>query len=175
MPKVLSLFTGAGGLDIGFHQAGFEITDCVEIEGQFCETLRVNRKQLGKPRIHHKDIKDFVKERGLWPEPEDVDFIIGGPPCQPFSAGNRRVGGAPGTMDAVKGTLYESYATLVENLKPKGFLFENVKGILSANEGQDWLSIQTVFEKLGYTLFHRILDTAEYGVPQHRERVILIG
>ena len=154
MPKVLSLFTGAGGLDIGFHQAGFEITDCVEIEGQFCETLRANRKQLGEPRIHHKDIKDFVKERDLWPEPEDVDFIIGGPPCQPFSAGGRRVGGAPGTMDAVRGTLYESYATLVENLKPKGFLFENVKG---------------------YTLFHRILDTAEYGVPQHRERVILIG
>lgn len=173
MPSVLSLFTGTGGLDIGFHEAGFDIVACVEIDGVFCETLRKNSDRISGATIHNMDINDYIKKPEIWPE--NVDFIIGGPPCQPFSAGGRRAGGAPGKLDQIRGTLYESYATLVEKIRPKGFLFENVKGILNSNGGDDWQKINSAFESIGYTLSYQVIDAAEYGVPQHRERVILIG
>jgi DNA (cytosine-5)-methyltransferase 1 len=173
MAKVLSLFSGFGGLDIGFHKAGFEITACVEIEDIFCKSLQLNTAHLGECTIHNMDVRDFVSKEEL--HPNDVEFIIGGPPCQPFSAGGRRVGGAPGHLDEIKGTLFEPYAELVEKLKPRGFLFENVKGILSSNKGEDWKKITAAFRSIGYALKYQVFDAAEYGVPQHRERVILIG
>ena len=84
MPNILSLFTGIGGLDIGFHEAGFNIVSCVEIEKVFCDTLRVNCDRISSASIHEMDINDYVKTSYLWPE--NIDFIVGGPPCQPFSA-----------------------------------------------------------------------------------------
>lgn len=172
-PTTLSLFSGAGGLDIGFHCAGFHIIACVEIDKTACETLRLNRGAYLAPdcRVITADIREIEPEHITR---EKVDFIIGGPPCQSFSAIGRRAGGAPGTLDA-RGTLFEHYCKIVDHFKPVGFLFENVRGILSSHKGQDWQKILAAFESIGYTLSYKVLDAADYGVPQHRERLIMVG
>ncbi len=172
-PHVISLFTGGGGLDIGFHRAGFCVLACVEINSDFCKTLELNKPKYfaSDCQIINKDIREF--------DPREVkiaqcDFIIGGPPCQSFSAAGRRAGGIMGINDS-RGSLFEHYCRLIKYYKPKGFLFENVRGILSANQQNDWNGILSVFSALGYQISFRILDAADYGVPQHRERLILVG
>lgn len=171
--RVLSLFTGAGGLDLGFHLEGFEIAACVEVEPLFCESLEMNKPKY-LPRgclVIPKDIRDFDYSLlgGL-----KIDFVIGGPPCQSFSAAGRRAGGAPGTLDE-RGTLFEAYCKLIDVARPIGFLFENVRGILGSNGGLDWERVSHAFRSLGYRVSHEVLDACDYGAPQHRERVILVG
>tara|TARA_R110002126_G_scaffold13118_7_gene57234 strand:+ start:138203 stop:140146 length:1944 start_codon:yes stop_codon:yes gene_type:complete len=170
--RTLSLFSGAGGLDIGFHDAGFDIVSSVEIEDAFVDTLKANSgkgKYFGESAtINCIDIREYN------PDFDSVDFIIGGPPCQTFSAAGARAMGVAGTKDE-RGNLFLEYVRLLKKLKPKGFLFENVYRILGANKGVDWENIVNAFEAAGYRLFHRILDTADYGVPQHRERLIIVG
>jgi len=170
--RTLSLFSGAGGLDIGFHDAGFEIVKQVEIEEKFVATLRANSgrgKYLSESKVESMDIRDFHPVDDL-----KVDFIIGGPPCQTFSAAGRRAAGVRGTTDE-RGTLFEEYVRLLKQLKPAGFLFENVYGITGADDGKAWQSICAAFAGAGYTITPRILDAADYGVPQHRERMIIVG
>jgi DNA (cytosine-5)-methyltransferase 1 len=170
--RTLSLFSGAGGLDIGFHDAGFEIIEQVEIEEKFVETLRANSghgKYLSESKVHNIDIREFQPSSDL-----KVDFIIGGPPCQTFSAAGRRAAGVQGTNDQ-RGTLFEEYVRLLKQLKPTGFLFENVYGITGAEDGKAWKAICAAFAGAGYTISHRVLDAADYGVPQHRERMIIVG
>ncbi|MHB8600058.1 MAG: DNA cytosine methyltransferase [Ktedonobacteraceae bacterium] len=172
-PKALSLFTGAGGLDIGFHRMGFDIVACVEVEPIFCKTLESNRG-----RYFSEDCKIICADiRHLEPAElkiESVDVIVGGPPCQSFSAAGRRAGGVTGISD-VRGSLFEHYCRFVTHFKPQAFIFENVRGILQGNKGRDWQEILSQFESLGYSLFYKVLDAADYGVPQHRERLILVG
>lgn len=174
-PKVLSLFSGGGGLDIGFHEAGYEIVGCVEIVEQFCETLRKNC-QKGKfldenTIICCEDIRQFDATRFA---DSGIECVIGGPPCQPFSAAGRRAGGVLG-VQSDKGMLFESYCHVLSIVKPKVFIFENVYGLTGANRGGAWNEIYTAFTDLGYTISADILDAADYGVPQHRERLILVG
>ena len=170
--RVLSLFSGGGGLDIGFRQAGFEISASVEIDKQCCVTLESNSDFFGKAhKALCEDITKFSpREHGI----SDIDFIIGGPPCQSFSAAGRRAGGVHGINDK-RGVLFQHYCRILSELRPHGFLFENVRGILSANQSTAWKEIVSEFGKLGYDLSFKVLDAAQYGVPQHRERLILIG
>ena len=172
---VLSLFSGAGGLDLGFHLEGFDIRACIELDSYACKTLELNKgKYLSSGcKIYCDDITKLdpaqvKKEIGA------VDFIIGGPPCQSFSAAGRRAGGVYGVNDT-RGSLFWFYAQFLKEFRPKGFLFENVKGILQANKNRDWEVIKQSFAELGYRLTYRVLDAAEYGTPQHRERVIMVG
>jgi DNA (cytosine-5)-methyltransferase 1 len=170
--KTLSLFSGGGGLDIGFHDAGFEIVEMVELEPVFAATLAANTgtdKPLGSAVVRCIDIRDYQPADHL-----KVDFIIGGPPCQTFSAAGRRAAGVQGTDDP-RGTLFEEYVRILKRLNPRGFLFENVYGITGANGGKPWQDIQDAFRASGYRLFWRVLDAADYGVPQHRERLIIVG
>jgi DNA (cytosine-5)-methyltransferase 1 len=168
----LSLFSGAGGLDIGFSDAGFDIVESVEIEEKFCETLEMNSgtgKRFNNSKVCCIDIRKFsARDLGT------IDFIIGGPPCQTFSAAGRRANGVLGTTDA-RGVLFREYVRLLQELSPRGFLFENVYGITGAQNGEAWREIQDAFRESGYKLFFRILDAADYGVPQHRERLIIVG
>lgn len=168
--KTLSLFTGAGGFDIGFHRAGFEIVACVEIDKRFCKTLLDNPKYFGSAKIINKDIRLFSSNEITMPKRKDIDFVIGGPPCQSFSAQGFRNG-----LDDKRGTLFEHYIRVLKEIKPKGFLFENVRGILYANGGKGWDIILSSFKKLGYHVTHRLLNAADYGVPQFRERVFILG
>lgn len=172
-PATLSLFSGAGGLDIGFHKVGFRIVACVEMESAFCETLTRNLGRYSDTDCHVLN-RDITRLQPSEIVTQHIDFIIGGPPCQSFSAIGRRAGGIDGTNNA-RGSLFEQYCRLVEHYRPKGFLFENVRGILGSNRGQDWLRIVAAFAALGYRLSYRVLDCADYGVPQHRERLIMVG
>ena len=170
--RTLSLFSGAGGLDIGFSDAGFKIVESVEIEEKFCRTLELNSgsgKRFEDSKVNCIDIRKFSAS-GLG----HVDFIIGGPPCQTFSAAGRRANGVLGTTDS-RGVLFREYVRILKELSPRGFLFENVYGITGAQNGAAWLEIQKAFREAGYRLFFRILDAADYGVPQHRERLIIVG
>lgn len=170
--RTLSLFSGAGGLDIGFSDVGFDIIESVEIESKFCETLFINSgegKQFKNAKVNCIDIREYTGH-----DLGKIDFIIGGPPCQTFSAAGRRANGVLGTTDA-RGVLFREYVRLLEELKPTGFLFENVYGIVGAQGGKAWEEIKNSFLEAGYKLFYRIIDAADYGVPQHRERLIIVG
>lgn len=173
--KTISLFTGAGGLDIGFHSAGFEILACVEIDGNYCITLEANKgkgRTFGaRTRILREDVRKFDAA-----EYADlgVQCIIGGPPCQTFSAAGRRSGGVLGTSDA-RGRLFSAYCDILDIIKPRVFVFENVYGLPGANQGGPWREIVRAFSARGYTLEADVLDAADYGVPQHRERLIMVG
>lgn len=170
--STLSLFSGAGGLDIGFHDAGFAVRDMVEIEARFAATLSHNANPealFSGSRIHAVDIREFSLDAET-----QYEFIIGGPPCQTFSAAGRRAAGVKGTSDP-RGVLFEDYVRLLRKAKPKGFLFENVYGIVGAEQGEPWRLIVRSFEDAGYKLAYRVLDTADYGVPQHRERLFIVG
>lgn len=168
----LSLFTGAGGLDMGFHDASFHAQEMVEFEKKFVASLSENSKkgsyfEGSKPKCI--DIKDYNPSSQI-----AVDFIIGGPPCQTFSSAGRRASGVMGTDDP-RGLLFMEYVRLLKKLKPRGFLFENVYGIIGAQGGRAWEEIKNAFREAGYTISYRILDAADYGVPQHRERIFIVG
>jgi DNA (cytosine-5)-methyltransferase 1 len=171
--NVISLFSGIGGLDLGLHDFGIATKAFLEFDKACCATLNANRELFGN---FNKDIEpiDITKT-----EPEDfypgvVDLIVGGPPCQSFSAAGRRAGGVPGTNDA-RGVLFWRYKAYLEHFKPKAFIFENVKGILSSNKGEDFKTISSAFTESGYTLEHAIINAADFGAPQIRERLFLIG
>ncbi|MCU0534905.1 MAG: DNA cytosine methyltransferase, partial [Hydrococcus sp. Prado102] len=170
--KTLSLFSGGGGLDIAFHDAGFEIIQMIELENKYVQTLKKNSspgKWLEGSKPICLDIRKYFPESDF-----KVDFVIGGPPCQTFSAAGRRAAGVAGTTDD-RGKLFQEYVRLLKMLQPKGFLFENVYGMTGANGGQAWQEIQEAFREVGYQIYYRILDAADYGVPQHRERLFIVG
>jgi len=170
--KTLSLFTGGGGLDIAFQDCGFDIVQMVEIEPKYVRTLESNSHR-GKWLENSQPICIDIRE--YYPPPElEIDFIIGGPPCQTFSAAARRAAGVTGTSDP-RGTLFNEYVRILKMLQPKGFLFENVYGIIGAQKGTAWQNIKTAFQQAGYTLYYRVIDAADYGVPQHRERLFIVG
>lgn len=170
--RTLSLFSGGGGLDIGFHDAGFQIVEMVELEDRFVASLRANSepgRYLSGAKPNCIDIREYVPAPGL-----EIDFVIGGPPCQSFSAAGRRASGVQGTSDA-RGQLFLHYVRILRQLQPAGFLFENVYGITGAQGGKAWEEITRAFAAAGYRISTRVLDAADYGVPQHRERMFIVG
>ncbi|WP_413038959.1 DNA cytosine methyltransferase [Roseofilum sp. Guam] len=157
---------------MGFHDAGFDIVQMIELEPKYIQTLEKNSQSgqwLEGSQPICTDIRNFVPDRDL-----EVDFIIGGPPCQTFSAAGRRASGVTGTTES-RGQLFQEYVRLLKRLQPKGFLFENVAGIIGANQGQAWKVIQDAFRAIGYDIYFRILDAADYGVAQHRERLFIVS
>jgi len=170
--RTLSLFSGGGGLDIGFEKAGFEILFATDFNHDCCETLKLNR---GNTLSEDLVVEEHdITTMDLKVLPSKIDMIIGGPPCQSFSASGRRAGGAAGKLDS-RGNLFKSYVEVVKHLKPQAFLFENVRGILGTNKGKDFEDIVNSFSALGYTIQYRILDAEDYGVPQQRERMFIVG
>jgi DNA (cytosine-5)-methyltransferase 1 len=170
--NIVALFSGAGGLDIGFCDAGFSLIESVELEEKFVKTMKFNQETgnyFDGAKIKCEDIRKYESDIS-----KPIDFVIGGPPCQSFSAAGRRAAGVAGTKDD-RGSLFEEYVRVLKKLKPKGFLFENVYGLLGAEKGESIKKIIYAFKEIGYNVSYRILDAADYGVPQHRERIILVG
>ena len=165
--KVYGLFTGGGGLDIGFKEAGFEIIGASDIWKESENTMNLNYPDI--PFIC-KDIRtltshDILKStNGVKP-----DVIIGGPPCQGFS-----VMGDKNSADP-RNVLFEAYARLVDDLEPECFVFENVKGIKTMFKGRYLNMVANSFSKIGYDIYLKVLNSKDYGVPQKRERVIIVG
>ena len=171
--KCLSLFSGIGGFEVGMSPCGFRFTNTLEWDEACCNTMNANKNLTGAL----EDIIVPVDIMKTAPEDfstEKVDYIVGGPPCQSFSAAGRRAGGVAGTSDT-RGTLFWYYCQYVKHFQPKAFVFENVRGILSSKKGEDFKIICSSFAEVGYDLYWRVLNAADYGVPQQRERLFLVG
>jgi DNA (cytosine-5)-methyltransferase 1 len=165
--KVISLFTGAGGLDIGFKETGFECLFASDIMPEAELTFNYNWPET---KFLKKDIRLFTEEEiKLLIGDNEIDVIIGGPPCQGFSNMGNKNSADP------RNYLFESYVNIVKWVKPKSFLFENVKGVYTMFEGRFFDKIVDSFSKIGYNLHYSILDSSKYGVPQKRERVFIFG
>jgi len=168
--KVLDLFSGVGGLSYGFaHDKAFEIVASNEILADMAKAYSLNHPTV---KIYNCDIKDFGLKNlseDLGIKKGDIDLIIGGPPCQAFSTVGKRL------IDDPRGQLFQEYYRVLKELNPKLFLFENVKGLLSMQKGELLKTILSLFESLGYRVKYEVLNSADYGVPQIRERVIIIG
>ncbi len=190
--RAISLFSGAMGLDQGMEEAGIEIRLAVERDKYACQTIRANRPNL---TLIESDIRTVTSEEiyqlsGINPD-EGIDLLFGGPPCQSFStAGKRRA------FNDDKGVCIIQFIRILRELNPKYFLMENVKGLISAslshrpiNERRDQFPplsadeqpgsvlryILDEFNALGYAVDYRILNAADYGVPQARHRIVFLG
>lgn len=161
--KNIELFAGAGGLSLGLEKAGFDVVELVEFDHNACETLKKNRPRWNiiEDDIHNVDFKQYKGK---------IDVVTGGAPCQAFSYAGKRKG-----FGDVRGTLFEEYARCVSQVQPKMFLFENVKGLLSHDDGRTFKTIFATLEELGYVLTFEVLNACYFGVGQKRERLILIG
>jgi len=171
--KVIDLFAGAGGFGLGFHLVDFKIILSLEKDDWAIKTLRTNR--LGSQKIIHEDIKKITDEKAIKNLCSiNPHVIIGGPPCQGFSiAGILSRKGAD-----TRNNLFRYFAKWVKHLNPKVFVIENVKGILSwkdKNGNKIIDKIINTFNTLGYKVEVWSLNAAEYGVPQNRERVFIVG
>ncbi len=165
--NVIDLFSGVGGLSYGFSQiSNFHILAANEIEKDISIAYSLNHPEV---KIINCNINDLSKEK-LTEVINDkkIDLIVGGPPCQSYSTLGKR------KMDE-RANLFMQYKRILEILKPRAFVFENVSGILSMDHGRLFEKIKEEFASLGYELKSKLLDAVDYGVPQHRERVILVG
>ena len=175
---IISLFSGAGGLDIGFDQAGFRTAVMVELDPACCRTLRKNMPSVP---VLEGDINQIKTERilsaaGL--KPLDAALVIGGPPCQSFSLAGRRMG-----LDDPRGRLVLEFIRVVREALPKAFVIENVRGLTNWEKGKALDAIMTEAQipipfggkSYSYRVCHKILNAADYGAPQFRERVFIVG
>ncbi len=175
---VISLFSGALGLDLGLAKAGLHVTVSQDFDKWCCETIAAN----GHVGIHG-DIRALIDADPscqflLDPaklNPADVFAVVGGPPCQSFSTAGKRLG-----VDDARGTLYEQFIHVVRSINPRFFVMENVKGLASmpaaADSSRTLLSvIIEQFRSLGYHTVHGVLDAVHYGAPQFRERLVIVG
>ena len=160
-PKLLSLFSGCGGLDLGFKMAGYEILWANDYDHWCCQTYA---KNFG-PHIIEGSIIDID-----FNDTPDVDIITGGFPCQDFSMIWKREG-----LRTDRGNLYKQFVRAVKTKMPKVFVAENVKGLLTANEGKAIEQIAKDFAQLGYKINFDLYNFADYGAPQIRERVLIVG
>ena len=162
-PRLVSLFSGCGGMDVGFDKAGYHRVWANDFDADAQAVFKLN---LGE--IDGRDITTIPVE-----DIPECDIITAGFPCQPFSnAGNRR-----GVYDE-RGELYLECLRIIENKKPKAVLFENVKGLLSSKHQSGKKLIDVIkedLENLGYNVNYKVVNASDYGVPQNRERMILIG
>ncbi|UDG01414.1 DNA cytosine methyltransferase [Enterobacter cloacae] len=173
--NTLGFFSGGGGLDLGFSAAGFNIILSSDIDAHSCETLKLNQKKKSYIKEHPvlcEDVRKIDKKtiEGVIGS-QQIDFVIGGPPCQSFSVFGRRKG-----LDDPRGNLVFEYVRLIKELNPRGFLFENVAGLKSIHGGELYKELAKVLSMDGkYKISAHEYEVAEYGVPQFRKRIFFIG
>ena len=175
--NTLSFFSGGGGLDLGFSAAGYNILFSSDIDPYSCETLRINQKRTkfyGQHLVTDDDIKNFNSKdilKKIGKKKGEIDFIIGGPPCQAFSIFGRRKG-----LEDPRGNLVFEYARVLNEIEPTGFLFENVSGLKTIHEGKLYDDLLETLSFGGkYFVSAHEYQVAEYGIPQFRSRVFFIG
>ncbi len=181
----VSLFSGAGGFDLGIEAAGFTTLFATDIDSACCETLRSNKKRasernrpfLQSAQIVERCIRDLTADEILSSidmQPGEVDLLIGGPPCQTFSVIGRRNG-----KNDPRGELVDDYLRILEGIRPKAFLFENVKGLKTIDNGSVYdeliCKMGSPTDGLRYEVSPFCLNAADFGVPQNRERIFIIG
>ena len=176
--KVISLFTGTGGFDVGLEKAGFDTAACIEIDMHCRETLRHNRpewnlleKNDGRKAGDIKQITgtEILRTAGL--KKGEAALVVGGAPCQPFS----NIGLKKGENDPRNGDLFLEFVRVVNDTEPKAFIFENVTGITQAKHAAVIDYMENKFLEIGYKISYSIINAADYGVPQKRQRFIILG
>lgn len=167
--RFIDLFCGAGGLSVGFERAGFKCIFANDIEKDFVETFRANHPHAEAllDDIRNLTGKVIFEKTGL--RKSEIELIVGGPPCQGFSTVGKR------WIDDPRNKLFKEYYRIVSEVEPRVFVFENVTGLLSMGGGAVLEEIIQLFSELGYRVQYKVLNAVEYGVPQHRERVIIVG
>jgi DNA (cytosine-5)-methyltransferase 1 len=178
--KVVSLYTGVGGLDFGFEAAGFATTIGVEMDKVACDVLRRNRRwSVIEDKIESVSSRSLLDRSGL--KPGEADVLIGGPPCQPFSKSSYWVRGESLRMDDPRADTLTSYLRVLRDLKPRAFLLENVYGLAYKGKDEGLRHLLKGISKINreartnYSVSVQVLNAADYGVPQIRERVFLVG
>lgn len=173
--QAIDLFSGAGGLHIGFEKAGFEIRLCVDNDDLVEKTHKRNFPTI--PMIHRdinlvgaEEIRNYL-DNGV------VDIVIGGPPCQGFSTIGKRSSSNEEKRKKKdpRNELVLTYARLIKELQPKFIVMENVKGILTLENGAYLQKVLNILRETGYNVDYKLINMADYGVPEIRERVIIIG
>jgi DNA (cytosine-5)-methyltransferase 1 len=160
--KIVSFFAGAGGLDLGFQKAGFNVIWANEYDKEIWETYEKNHPHT------NLDKRSIVKIDSS--EVPDCDGIIGGPPCQSWS----EAGALKGINDK-RGQLFFDFIRILRDKQPKFFLAENVSGMLASRHAEALKNIITMFEEAGYNVTYKLLNANDFGVPQDRKRVIFVG
>lgn len=159
--EIVSLFSGAGGLDLGFKNAGYDIVFASDFNKNVKPTYDKNHDiEMRLENIENLDVTDIP----------DCDGIIGGPPCQSWS-----LAGSMGGADDKRGSVFFDYIDIIGHKEPKFFVTENVPGILSKKHYDDFMDIIDEFKNMGYTVKYKKMNAARYGVPQRRKRVFIVG
>jgi len=173
--KIIDLFSGCGGFSVGFEKAGFSVSKAVEFDSKIASIYADNHPNA---KLFIDDIGNINNETNF--TNGEVDIIVGGPPCQGFSMAGARIR-QNAFVDDPRNYLFKQYLKVVQIVKPKVFIIENVKGILSMNDGDIFKEIINVFSDSSnfggdrYYLHYKIVKGIEFGIPQKRERVIIIG
>lgn len=178
--NVISLYTGAGGLDAGFERAGYKSRVCIDIDVDSCKTLQAN----GYEGVINGDITEITSDRileiaGL--QKGEADILIGGPPCQPFSKSGYWVNGDTKRLNDPRANTLMEYMRVLEDCLPKAFLLENVAGLTYSGKDEGFQYLKNQLSEINkrqgtsYSLHYQKLNAADYGVPQIRERIFIIG
>lgn len=174
--NVIDLFSGCGGFSIGFENAGFTITKAIEFNKEIAESYKHNHPNT----IMYADDIGNVDNENYFCKGE-APIIVGGPPCQGFSMAGARIREKNAFMQDPRNYLFKHYVNVVKIVRPKVFILENVKGILSKDKGEIFNQIVSAFGDPSnfdgdkYFLHHKVVKAVEYGIPQRRERVVVIG
>ena len=174
MHKVIDLFAGCGGLSVGFMKAGYNITKAVEFDPVIAETYKLNHPNVEMLVDDIKNISD-----GSFFKKGDADIIIGGPPCQGFSMAGARI--RHDFIDDPRNYLFKHYFKIVKKVKPNIFILENVKGMLTMQQGKIFKEICDIFsdpillDGQAYSVFSKLIKTVDFGIPQKRERLVIVG
>jgi len=161
--NVISFFSGCGGLDLGFERAGFKVLWANDNAQSISRTYR---KNFPSTTLSIKDIKQIE----ISEIPTKIDGIIGGPPCQSWSNAGKGLG-----FNDPRGEVFKTFIEILDKIKPKFFVAENVKGIMAARNKEAFDEICQLFDSIGYDLNVECLNAADYDVPQNRERVFFVG
>lgn len=166
-PSVIDLFAGVGGLSLGFEKQGFDVLIANEYDKSIAAAYTENHKNT---KMIVGDITSLDLKKIFVPYTGKIDVVIGGPPCQGFSQKGQRK-----TIHDKRNFLFKYYVAVVELVKPRYFVMENVPNLLTAENGFFLKEIEELFNKMGYSLEHGVLNASDYGVPQNRRRAVIIG
>lgn len=161
-----TLFTGIGAIEQAFKR--LKLKHKIVFAGDIDKAVK--ESYLANYKINKKDWHDDIKEFSAKKYKYKIDLLVGGSPCQSFSMVGKR-----GGLEDARGTLFYDFARVVNESKPKVFIFENVQGMLSHDKGKTWSVTQNIFNELGYSIFYKVLNSKDFGVPQHRNRIFVIG
>lgn len=170
LPTGIELFAGCGGLSTGFLDAGLNVAAGFEIDARAVDAYNYNHQYRGS-RGFVTDLSvasgaELLKQAGI----KRADFVIGGPPCQPFSIAGKRQG-----KRDIRADLIGHFIRIVDELKPSAFMLENVPNLASIDNGEFLDDVKAELRKLGYAVDHKVVSAADFGVPQNRKRLVILG